>query len=254
MFWQCQPRSVTFATCVWEKDWRHVLLCPDYLRVKQISNHAFPFSEKLLVINNVKNREEVQSAAETKKQEGTLTNYVFSEDLASKCLSFFDLSRSDFRVGSDASNYAGVDSDWIYYNALGPLTALYLATSEYLLYLTGDVRLDKKIDWIGKTIRQMEKSPRCKVANLVWNEHYDEARKESYRRGWNFFIAKQGFSDQMFLVKVSDFRAPIYGEIRSDSHHFPRGDVWEKRAFSAMKNRGWERLIFVKGSYIHENF
>lgn len=246
--------TVAFATSVWEKDWRPILLGADYLRVKQIGNHAFPFSEKILVINNVSDPIAVQRAAEVRVQEGVLTRVVMAERLASEVLTLFQLHREDFKMGPDAFQYEGVNPDWIYYNALGPLTALYAAKSDYLLYQTGDVRLDAPVDWIGKAIRRMEKRKRCKVANLVWNGQYSEARKESYKRGWNFFVSKEGFSDQMFLVKTADFRAPIYGEIRSDSGHFPRGDVWEKRAFSAMKNRGWERLIYKRGSYTHENF
>jgi hypothetical protein len=176
------------------------------------------------------------------------------EDIVGEALDFFQLKRADFRMGPDAGLYQNVSADWIYYNALGPLCSLYAARSEYLLYLTGDVRLDRKVDWIGKAIRKMQKRKSCKVANLVWNKRYGEAFRESYKVGWNFFRAKEGFSDQMFLVKTSDFRAPIYGEIREDSSHFPRGDVWEKRAFSAMKNRSWERLIYWRGSYTHENF
>lgn len=254
MFWKRPFPSVTFATAVWEKDWRPILLDPDYLLVRQIGNHAYPFSERLLVINNVADPAAVRAAAEAKVREGVLTRYAMADDLVSEVLAFFQLERADFRIGPDASNYAGVNSDWIYYNAMGPLCALYAAQSDYLLYLTGDVRLDKRVDWIGKSIRRMKKSAQLKVANLVWNGRYDEARKESYKREWNFYLAKEGFSDQMFLVRTSDFRQPIYGEIRADSSHFPRGDVWEKRAFSAMKNRGWERLIYARGSYIHENY
>jgi hypothetical protein len=246
--------TVSFSTCVWEKDWRAVLLDPDYLKVKQIENHAFPFSEKLLIINNVSDLAAVEAAAAKKVEEGVLTRTIVAERIAGEVLDFFQLKRSDFRMGKDAGLYKDVNLDWIYYNALGPLCSLYVAKSDYLLFLTGDVRLDGKVDWVGKAIRRMEKRPECKVANLVWNNRFWEAARESYKVGWNFFTAKTGFSDQMFLVKTADFRAPIYGEIREDSSHFPRGDVWEKRAFSAMKNRSWERLIYWRGSYTHENF
>jgi len=255
MFFRKGPLpSVSFATSVWEKDWRPVLLDPEYLKVKQIGNHAFPFAEKLLVINNVADPAAVQAAAQAKVREGVLTRYVMAEEIASEALRFFELERADFRMGPDAPQYAGVNPDWIYYNALGPLVSLYASLSPYLLYLTGDVRLDKRVDWIGKAIRRMERSERLKVANLVWNRRYDEAKRESYDREWNFFLAREGFSDQMFLVKRSDFCQPIYGKIRPDSEHFPRGDVFEKRAFSAMKNRGWERLIYRRGCYTHINF
>ena len=33
----------------------------------------------------------------------------------------------------------------------------------------------------------------------------------------------------------------------------PTTDVFEKRVFSYMKNRGWERITFRRGSYIHQN-
>ncbi|MBU6447214.1 MAG: hypothetical protein KGQ49_07435, partial [Verrucomicrobia bacterium] len=55
------------------------------------------------------------------------------------------------------------------------------------------------------------------------------------------------------LVKTADFQAPIYGEIRADGAHYPRGDVLEKRIFSYMKNRGWARITYRRGSYTHED-
>jgi hypothetical protein len=238
MFWQRRLPTVTFATAVWEKDWKQILLDPDYLCVSQIENHQFPFIERLLIINNVSDLEEVKEAAQMRVEEGILTRYAIADE---KYLSLFGLKRNDF-------------TEWQFYNALAPLSAIAEAKGDYLLYLTGDVRLDKPVKWIPQALCRMEKNPVYKVANLTWNERYDEAKRESYRSDWSFYIAKQGFSDQMFLVKSGDFRAPIYGEVRFDSAHYPRGDVFEKRVFSYMKNHGWERITFRRGSYTHENF
>jgi hypothetical protein len=228
--------SVTFATSCWEKDWRQILLDPNYLAISQIANHRFPFSEKMLVINNVDDLELVKKAGEKKVDEGVLTRFVVAEDI----LHFFSLKRSDF-------------NEWQYYNALAPLMAIHECKSDYLLYSTGDVYLKRRVNWIGKAIRFMEKTPQVKVANLTWNDNYKEAKKESCRGTWNFYVSKRGFSDQMFLVRKKDFYAPIYGQIREDSHHFPRGDVFEKRIFSYMLNKNWERITFRRGSYTHEN-
>ncbi len=246
-------KTCSFATVCWEKDWRLLLLDPVYLKVNQIENHCYSFVERLLIINNVKDLKEVRQAADRLVQKGVLTRYIVVEEIVEEMLSFFDLKRSDFRMGEDAKNYEGVNPDWIYYNALGPLAAIYSAMGDYLLFLTGDVRLDKKVRWIDRTIRVMEKRDDIGVANLVWNEEYREAKKESYRTTWNFYFANQGFSDQLFLVKKSLFRQPIYGEIRPDSHHFPRGDVFEKRCFSFLKNHGFQRITYRHGSYTHEN-
>ena len=228
--------SVTFATSCWEKDWRRVLLEPDYLAVRQMAHHQFPFAEKVLIINNVANLEEVKQAAQEKVDLKILTRYVVAGGIPP----VFQLDRGAF-------------NDWQYYNALGPLTAIDACNTEYLLYQTGDVYLKTSVQWIPKALRCMEKDPRCKVANLTWNDNYREAKRESCERTWNFFVAEQGFSDQMFLVRTSDFRAPIYGDIHPDSLHYPRGAVWEARVFSYMKNHHWRRITFRRGSYTHEN-
>lgn len=229
-------KRVTFATSCWKRDWKQILLDPHYLGLYQIAHHSFPFFEKLLIINNVDDLNEVKQAAQAKIDQKILTRYVVAEDI----LAHFDLKRSDF-------------TEWQYYNALAPLAAIREARSDYLLYLTGDVYLKKPVRWIEKAIRFMEKRGEVKVANLTWNDRYSEAKKESYRSTWNFFVAKQGFSDQMFLVKTADFNRPIFGEIREDAAHYPRGDVFEKRIFSYMKNRGWERITYRRGAYTHDN-
>lgn len=228
--------SISFATSCWEKDWRTVLLAPDYLKTHQIGNHNYPFCEKILIINNVLDEKAVIQAAKEKVDAGILSRFIMARDV----LADFGLQRTDF-------------NDWQYYNALPPLNAIFEAKGEYLLYLTGDVSLPRPVNWLEKAVRYMEKKEKIKVANLTWNHNYQEAKKESFRRTWNFFVSKNGFSDQMFLVKTEDFKAPIYGEVRTDASHYPRGDVWEKRVFSYMKNRGWERITFRRGAYLHED-
>jgi hypothetical protein len=228
--------SVTFATSCWEKDWRQILLDPSYLKLHQIGHQQFPFAERLLIINNVNDLNMVKQAAQEKIDEGILTRYAVADDI----FPFFQLKRGDF-------------NDWQYYNAIAPLTAIYECKSDYLLYLTGDVYLKKPVQWIPWALKYMAKRPEVKVANLTWNDNYREAKRESYRNTWNFYVSEQGFSDQMFLVRKGDFCGPIYGEIRQDSNHYPRGDVFEKRVFSYMLNRNWERITFRRGSYTHEN-
>jgi hypothetical protein len=241
--------SVTFATSCWERDWRTILLDPDYLPLKQINYHDFPFQEKLLIINNVTDLPAVKKAAQVKIDEGILTRFIIADELEDKPLLKVGLTRKDFQA---SPLHPTVTADWLYYNALAPLSAIYAAESDYLLYLTGDVYLEKPVSWIPKALRLMQKYPNYKVANLTWNENYKEAKRESRKKTKNFFISKIGFSDQLFLIKKTDFCQPIYQELRDDTNHVPRGDVFEKRVLSYMKNHGWERITYKKGSYTHE--
>ena len=250
MFWK-KPLlpQVSFATCVWERDWRQILLSPDYLPICQIERHGYPFAEKILIINNVIDVSAVKNAALYWVKQKVLDRIIIANEVADEVFSFFALRKSDFQTNDSA-----LSCDWLYYNALGPLSAIWAAKSSYLLYLTGDVRLDAPLNWVRPSLKMMEANENFRVANPVWNKKYDEARREAQRKKGAFFIAAEGFSDQLFLVRTRDFQAPIYGEIREDAAHFPRGDVFEKRVFSYMKNRGWERIVFRRGSYTHENF
>ena len=243
--------TVTFATTCWNCDWKKILLDEEYLSKYQIANHNFSFFEKILVVNNVNEKEYVIQKAKNKVNKGVLTNFYDADKYAEEVMSFFSLEKKDFKAGKDAKYYIGVDDNWLYYNALGVLTSIYHCKSDYLLYLTGDSFLKQSVSWIDKAITMMEKKSNYKVANLIWNEKYDEAKKESYRKNKDFFISKKGFSDQLFLVKRKDFQDNIYNEIRDDAAHFPRGDVFEKRVYSYMINHGWKRITFRHGSYYH---
>lgn len=230
-----------------------MILQGDYLSKKQIDPHRFEFEKRILIINNVKDPKRVTDAAQKKVEEGVLTYFYLSQEKDKEIMKFFSLKREDFKAGPDAHLYPGVNNDWVYFNALAPLAAIYFCKTDYLLYLTGDSYLTDKVDWITTAIDQMERKPKFKVANLTWNLNYEEAKRESYKEDEDFYIAKDGFSDQFFLVKTEEFQKPIYGEIREDSSHFPRGDVFERRVYSYLKNRGFLRLTYKHGSYLHES-
>ena len=239
--------SVSYATSCYEKDWRYVLGHPDYLKLKLIANNRYDFAERILIINNVLDYEEVLSAARKKIKEGVLTDVYVAKDYEQEVLDFFHLRKEDFKAKN------GYDDRWVYYNASGVLTAIFLCKMDYLLFHTGDAYLGDPVDWIPSAIELMEKKNKYKVANLCWNNNFKEAEKESYKTKGKFYVSKSGFSDQQFLVRLKDFKRPIYNEIRDDSHHYPWGDTFEKRVFSFMKNHRWKRITYRYGSYTHEN-
>ena len=103
---------------------------------------------------------------------GVVTDYFFVEDYISEVLEFFQLSKEALGKGLNYSNHE--------------LVSIYLCQTDYLVFYTGDTRLDQKVDWIQPSIDALEKNGNYKVANPVWNEKYDEALKESDLRDREF--------------------------------------------------------------------
>ena len=231
--------SVTFATSCWERDW-DILLKTKLLQNK-IQRSNFDFAKKYLIINNVKNRTKVEYYAKAAVDMGVVTDYFFVEDYISEVLEFFQLSKEALGKGLNYSNHE--------------LVSIYLCQTDYLVFYTGDTRLDQKVDWIQPSIDELEKNGNYKVANPVWNEKYDEALKEAASEIENFYVGF-GFSDQCFLVRTRDFKAPIYNETNPASDRYPKygGETFEKRVDSWMRNHNYLRLTFKHGSYMHEDF
>jgi hypothetical protein len=232
-------QSVTFFTSCWEKDW-DVLLKTRYLENK-IARNAYPFAKKVLIINNVKDREEVKKYAENARSREVITDYFFVEDYIDEALRFFELSR-------EALGKA-------YYYSNHELASIYLCQTDYLVFYTGDTYLEQTTPWVGPAVAEFEKNSNYKVANPVWNKLFEEAKRESSFEIPGFYVG-YGFSDQCFLVRTADFRAPIYNEVNPSSERYPKygGETFEKRVDSWMRNHNWLRLTFKTGYYVHVDF
>jgi hypothetical protein len=253
MFWKNQKEKtlpqVSFATTCWEKDYE-ILLEKNYLK-EVIQKHQFPFSEKILIINNVKDEKKALTLAEKRIEEGSLTHVYLTSRHQDEVLSFFSILPHQLTLGKQKEAYPHLNDNWVFYNALGPLSSLFLAKSPYLLYQTGDVCLETDISWIAKAILFMQKHPKYKVANPLWNQKNDEAKEESFRKTKDFYLCKKGFSDQMFLLRRKDFFLPLYDYNSAKADHFPRGEVFEKKIYCVMLEKKYRRIIFKHGSYCH---
>jgi hypothetical protein len=232
-------RSITFATNCWERDW-DILLKTGFLKNK-ISRCQCTFSKKILLINNVKDRMEVEKYSKKMVNKGVITDYFFVEDFVNEALESFQLSKKALGKG--------------YYYSNHELVGIYLCDTDYLVYFTDDTWLDKKIDWIEPALNELEKNGNYKVANPVWNRKDDEAKRESLSEIKDFYVGF-GFSDQCFLVRTKDFKAPIYNESNPLSERYPKygGETFEKRVDSWMRNHNYHRLTFKHGYYIHKDF
>jgi hypothetical protein len=231
--------SITFATNCWEKDW-DILLKTNFLENKILRNET-TFTKKTLLINNVKNREKVEAYAKKNVTKGVITDYFFVEDYINEAMKRFELTKETFGKG--------------YYYSNHELVSIYLCDTDYLLYFTGDTWLGEKVGWVEPSIVEMEKNLNYKVANPVWNGKYDEAKKEAKSEIKSFYVGF-GFSDQCFLVRTNDFKAPIYNESNPLSERYPKygGETFEKRVDSWMQNHNFLRLTYKHGTYFHKDF
>lgn len=177
-----------FATKVWEKDWQPMVA---FGFDNKLASCDFPFTSTMLVVNNgVPSLEPLQG----------LADYLYSVDQhAAEVLEFFKLKPEDFQGG--------------YNYSIAELMAIYFAKDfDYLCYVQGDSIT--KESWVQFGIDTLEDHPDVSVVSPA-----------SDCNTWHNPITKkdQFFSDQGFLVRVNEFRKPIYSEPGVIADYPPHG-------------------------------
>lgn len=230
--------TVTFETKVWREDWQALLLTHRIERM--VGRCRYPFARRVVHINNVDDTAPVIAAAELLVRRGVLTEFVLVADHARAALDFFQVTAESFGRG--------------YVYSIAELVALYLCPTDFLLHFAGDTMPPRGPGWIDSAIQRMTADRRIKVANPLWNGRIDEARAESVAEDDGFFTG-QGFSDQCYLVRTADFRAPIYGEDHPASARYPAfaDNLFERRVDAWMRNHDHLRITAKRASYRHRN-
>jgi hypothetical protein len=232
---------VTFETKVWQNDWEYILK-GKYLD-EVIKQCHYPFDEKVLIINNVSDRIEVEKYAIKKVKEGVIDSYYFAEDYASEVLDFFKINKESFKGG--------------YYYSIAELVGVYLCKTKYLLHFSSDSFINNNMDgqWIDEAINIFINKNDVIVANPVWNNSFIQAKNESTADIGDFYLG-YGFSDQCYLIKTNIFKNKIYNEKNIYSERYPKygGELFEKRVDSYMRNNRLYRITSKKVNYFHINF
>lgn len=233
-----RPR-VTFETKCWERDWKLLL---DTGRLKDmIGRCSYPFADKILYVNNVRDSARVMKAGQRLVVEGVITEVVLVEDLAQGALAGFAVDKESFRGG--------------YFYSIQELVGIHHCRTEYLLHFSGDTVQTNSEPWIDQAIERMERDATAVVANPNWDSAGDQAKREALSEDELFFRSK-GFSDQCYLIKAAVFKRPIYGETNEATAVYPRygGELFEKRVNAWMRNHGLDRLTSKKACYAHKNY
>jgi hypothetical protein len=232
--------TVILETKCWEHDWRHILES-EWLRLLGERN-AYPFSEKILMINNVRKPSVVSKHAERAIQRGWLTKYIIVEEHAAEALDFFSVSRESLGVG--------------YRYSIAELVSLFLCRSDFLLHYAGDCMPVAPSDWVSRAVRLMSQDSRIKVCHLIPGVDYGNAKKNSTEQTDDFSIGVGGFSDQCYLVRAKEFRGRIYNESHPASTCYPNygGELFEKRVFSWLRNNSHLTASYKHTFYTHKNW
>lgn len=204
-----------------------------------LDQNKFDFKNIFVVINNVKNRQEVENICKKLVSRKVITDYFFVEDYLDEVLEKTGLKKEDIK---NLKHYI----DWA-------LVSIFISKSEYLLKWDADVNLDKPCNWIEPSIIELNKNPNFIVANPIWDRELKRRERESLYSNEDFLYT-QDFSDQIFLVKKTDFIKPIYKFFHIYSLRFPLaefGSIFEKRVDSYLRCKGKIRVTYRKATYTH---
>lgn len=232
------PPTVTFETKVWEADYRVVLT--EQRLAAAVSRNCFQFERRVVHVNNVDNPRAVRRRARSLVDAGFVDDVVFVEDHATSALDHFGLAESDLGRG--------------YVYSISELVSLYLATTDYVLHFAGDTILSEPYDWLPAALDLLRRRTDVAVVNASWTADLAAVEAESDERDGDFLLG-YGFSDQMYLVRSSEFSERIYGESHPASDRYPDygGELFEKRVDSWMRNHQRRRATWTGGHYAHEN-
>lgn len=233
-------KSISFETKVWEKDWRFILQ-GEYL-MQMIDSCKQQFLKKHLIVNNVINRKALEKRCEELVKLGIIDEVYFVSDFAEKVLEKYEINKNSFNGG--------------YYYSIAELVGIHVCQTEYLLHFSGDSIMIKNDGlWVSEAMNQMETNKNIIVANALWHGGYECAKNESKSENESFFIG-EGFSDQCYLIRKSDFDRPIYNEKNPISERYPKygGELFEKRIDAYMRNNNLSRLTHKFDVYLHDNF
>jgi hypothetical protein len=230
--------TVALQTNCWHRDWRRALTGRRLYDLVERCN--YPFAERTLLINRLPRYDEALRLAGRLVDEGVLTGALVVEDHADAALRQLGTSRAELAGG--------------YGYSIAEMVGLATTRCDYVLYFMSDCLPETLSDWIPKALTLLESSPQVRVANLLWDGKTAEARAEAEFETEDFFIG-YGFSDQCYLVRTSDFRAPIYGHWHPSSARYPTyvHDGFERRVDSWMRNEGYLRATYRHASYQHRN-
>lgn len=206
--------TIEFASKCWGQDFYQFI---SGAFERKLDSLNYPFDKKTLYINN-NVPEEVKFSCDTVK--------VMEEQ--AETLDFFELTDEDFKRNGH--------SGYVY--SIAELTAIRMATCDYLVYLQGDSLLTLNNDFVIHAIEVLETNKTISVVSP-----YSEVN--------TYGDVDWECSDQCFVIRVKEFQKKIYNEDEPEQDNYPKyaGRSFEYMVGQMLKRTGQGRLILFD-SYI----
>ena len=257
--------QITIATNCYELDYRMVLH-PEYGNLLFHPSNKL-FTNRLLMINDVEDRNNAERMAEMANSKGIISQYYFCCDVADLIMKRYECSRESFiqkyslirSLKYAIRNQRHFKRSFDGYNYTIPvMSAIHLCNTKWLIYCEEDVLFEDETseEWIVKSIDMMKNDDRFFVANPLWNGELQEAISESEKEEKDFLISS-GFSCQCFLINAERIKNTIniYSESNKQSdilYPIYAGNCFEKRINSYMRNHGFKRITYKNCNYSHK--
>lgn len=234
--------GLTIETKCWSGDWRWVL---NAHRFEVLRDRCEGVDAVWTVwINNGPGVMQMTTAADRLFQLGLIDTWGVVSDFARITLDQLNISIASFSGG--------------YYYSIAELVGICQCSTKFLLHFSGDsmpLCSEAESRWLTTLIKGLDDHPSWSVANLTWDNKFDEARRDSsvIQEPW---AIGYGFSDQMYLLRAAEFKLPIYDEVNVAGSRYPSygGNLFEKRVDAYMRNHGRQRATLLTGAYRHKNY
>lgn len=229
---------VTFSTNVYENTYSAVLL-EGRLKIQLEATKNYPFYDKTIIVNEVKNREKVTNIIKTNFPDFKI---YYSEDDFEEVLKYFGITKPELTYG--------------YQYSIHHFNKFYHSDADYIFHISEDCAIKELDDnFINNAIEIMEKDDRIITAQPSWQKDCSGAIEEMAFEIGDFF-AEFGFADQMYLAKVSEFKNNIYLHKHDASKRYPNygGECFEKRVDSYMHTFDKYRIVHKKSWYAHNGW
>jgi hypothetical protein len=225
--------KVSFSINIYEGNYKKVLL--DGFLKQQLDIIDYDFCSKNITMTDIGDAQDAIEFIHSQFPDFMVYDTKLDCD---KVLNNFNLKKEDI----NPTYYSIQHFNQIYHN-----------DSDYHFNISSDCPLqiyDK--NFIDDAIKIMEENDKIISAIPSWNQFFEDRKSESFAQIGNFYVV-DGFADQMYLIKMSEFKRDIYHCNHPKSERYPPygGNSFEKRIDSYMNTFDKYRITHSKSYYIH---